>query len=82
MISQFFSQNHGCFAPESHKEKTKKSQKAKQNISEKPDFANLASKEPNWQPGLYSDSGFIFSIKCLKCLLTLSNNGIMTLYLF
>ena len=31
---------------------------------------------------LHSDLGFILSIKCFKCLLTLSNNGVMTLHLF
>ena len=32
--------------------------------------------------GLHSNSGFILSITCLKCLLTLGNNGAMTLYVF
>ena len=32
--------------------------------------------------GLHSDLGYILSNKCLKCLLTLSNNGVMIPYLF
>ena len=32
--------------------------------------------------GLHSDSSFVLSIKCFKCLLTLGSNGVMTIYLF
>ena len=58
MISQFFSQNHGFFAFESHKKKPKKVKMPNKifdaNHSEKkPDFSNLASKKPNWQPWLH-----------------------------
>ena len=47
-----FSQTYGCFAPRSHKEKAKKPNKSldANHIEKKPDFINLASKNPNWKP--------------------------------